>query len=458
MQIVTIVGAGFSGIALTLNLLRQVKTPLKINLIERSDRFAKGVAYSTKEDYHILNVPAIKMGLFEEEPHHFFTWLRANGYCYEPNDFVPRKIYGDYLKNIFESETSNSGAIEIFQDEAIDISKLEQGALITLENTGTFYSDQIILATGNFQKPLFVSNISGENFKFYNDPWQSDQIPYLKYSEKDKILIIGTGLTMVDIVLSLVNNNYKGKIWAISRNGRLPLPHNFESYYPSFINELKLSTNLASLINTIKKHLEIANKLDISWQAVLDTLRPHHTNLWQNLTLNERTKFLKRLGNIWNISRHRIPEKSDQILQTLISNDRLIIKKAELKKFLETKDGWNCELKETKAKNLFLENFKTIFNCSGIHHNPVQIQDRLIKNLFEAGQLCVHPLGDGFNATKEGALIDNKGTSSNCLYTIGPALKSVLGESTAVQEIRQQAKQLAFTLSMVISSQNKDVA
>jgi uncharacterized NAD(P)/FAD-binding protein YdhS len=99
---IAIIGSGASGTLLAVNLIKNAgDQPLEINLIEKKERFGRGVAYSTTTDYHLLNVPANKMGAFPDDLEHFFKWLTARNYNYFSNDFVPRKIYGEYLRDLF---------------------------------------------------------------------------------------------------------------------------------------------------------------------------------------------------------------------------------------------------------------------------------------------------------------------------------------------------------------------
>ena len=70
--------------------------PVEINLVDRREKFGRGVAYSTAQDFHLLNVPANKMGAFPDRLEHFHEWLAAKGYDFFPNDFAPRWLYGEY--------------------------------------------------------------------------------------------------------------------------------------------------------------------------------------------------------------------------------------------------------------------------------------------------------------------------------------------------------------------------
>ncbi|VUS35803.1 hypothetical protein SB6419_02492 [Klebsiella spallanzanii] len=64
---VVIIGGGFSGAAVAIHLLRLVPAGGRVTLLEPRETPGAGVAYSTTEPSHRINVPAARMQLAGEE-------------------------------------------------------------------------------------------------------------------------------------------------------------------------------------------------------------------------------------------------------------------------------------------------------------------------------------------------------------------------------------------------------
>jgi lysine/ornithine N-monooxygenase len=155
---ITIIGSGASGTLLAANLLRsEANCSLEINLVDKKEKIGRGVAYSTTSDCHLLNVPAAKMSAFADDMEHFYRWLKENDYDYQPSDFVPRKIYGKYLRDVISQSILNinsNAQINVIDDEAVDIVDDKFGTQVILKSGEILFSDQVILAFGNFAPPL----------------------------------------------------------------------------------------------------------------------------------------------------------------------------------------------------------------------------------------------------------------------------------------------------------------
>src|SRR5687768_3131970 len=104
MKRITIIGGGASGTLRAIHLMRFGRgTDVEINLVEERSRVGRGVAFGTTRDSHLLSVPAERMGAYAEDPGHFYRSLCENGHMFGPHDFVPRRLYGDYLREVFEN-------------------------------------------------------------------------------------------------------------------------------------------------------------------------------------------------------------------------------------------------------------------------------------------------------------------------------------------------------------------
>src|SRR5512138_1194658 len=106
---VVIIGGGFSGTALAVQLLRCGNARREITLIESRERLGRGIAYGTSLDAHVLNTRAGRMSLLPDDSEHFVNWLRRRGERASGGDFVSRRLYGEYVEETFLSALHEAG-------------------------------------------------------------------------------------------------------------------------------------------------------------------------------------------------------------------------------------------------------------------------------------------------------------------------------------------------------------
>lgn len=449
MKKITIIGGGATGTLLAINLIKNAgREPLEINLIEKRERFGRGIAYSATADFHLLNVPAAKMGAFPDDVEHFHRWLTAQNYDHAPSDFVPRRLYGEYLRELFDKTSANKSAnvaVKVFDDEAVDIELKADKACVVLSSGEIIESDKVVLAFGNFLPPHpKAENQAFTNAeKYFQNPWAADVFD--KISKTDDILIIGTGLTFADVVMSFHHNRHEGKIFGFSTRGLLPAVHQLGFVYDSFADELKGQTRITDLLKIVRRHIKKAEANGSNWRAVIDSLRQQTQEIWLNLPETEKRYFMQHLSRYWNIARHRLPPETAQVLDEMQAAGQLAIGKGRLQKIETGADGkFAITFAADGAENTFSAD--AIINCIGSESNFRHIESKLVKNLLGRGLINTDILKMGLDAAPDGRTIDKNGEISDAIYTIGTALKGILWESTAMPEIRSQANKLAFSL------------
>ena len=180
MKRITIIGGGASGTLLAANLLKNATdSPIEINMVEKRSVLGRGVAYSTADDVHLLNVPASRMGAYADETGNFLVWLNQRGYSYGPDSFVPRRLFGEYLLDMLDHASatkSNTVTFNVFEDDVVDIEVLDKKARMTLHSGEFIYSEKVVLAFGNFLPPH--PSVKDRSFtshpKYFRSPWQSN--------------------------------------------------------------------------------------------------------------------------------------------------------------------------------------------------------------------------------------------------------------------------------------------
>ncbi|MEJ1931680.1 FAD/NAD(P)-binding protein [Nostoc sp. NIES-2111] len=444
---IAIIGGGFSGSLVAANLLRNAATSISIKLIERSAEIGRGVAYGTKFDGHLLNVPAGKMSAFPDEPDHFLHWLHSNGYQHmTAATFAPRKVYGDYIQAILREAEANAPddvRLERILDEAIAIETTSRSTKLYLSSGRCLYAQKAVLALGNFPASLPAPIATLDNVK---DAWSHDAIADLQ--PDDSILLVGTGLTMVDAVVALHQQSFTGKIHAVSRHGLMPQCHKQVNSYPAFINVENAPKTALELLRLVRQELTRAE----DWRAVIDAIRPVTQQLWQAMPVKEQKRFLRHVKAYWEVHRHRIAEDIADILDGLMASGQLKHYGGRIQTCTESENGIDVVIREREIQKDIVLQVKRIINCTGANCDYRRFQHPLIASLQEQRLIRIHALSMGIDTATNGALIDANGNVSTMLYTLGTPRKGNLWETTAVPEIRVQAASLAQELLKSVTS------
>jgi uncharacterized NAD(P)/FAD-binding protein YdhS len=425
---VVIFGGGFSGTMLAAELARK---GVASTLIEGSGRPAKGTAYSTDEDAHLLNVPAGRMGAWADQPGHFAKEVEREGF--EPQDFVPRRRYGEYLRKIL-NEAEASGRVKVVNQDAIAAEKSGDGWLVRLADGSRVAGKALALAQGN-QAPQAPPYARGIDEKYFvNDPWSEEgraAIVRAAASGGD-VLLIGTGLTMVDMVLTLDEVRLRGRITAVSRRGQAPRAHADHGSAPVALEEVPQG----SLKRLWRWLLDRA--ASVGWRAAVDSLRPHSQALWQSWSSSEQRRFLRHARPWWDVHRHRIAPEVGGRIKRLVQIGRLEIVAGRVTDMWVKDNQLDVSIKRRGRKQPDDHAFALAVNCTGPLGSIRASKDPLLNSLFEAGLARPDALDLGLDVDEHNRLA---GTAN--AWALGPLTKGRYWEITAVPDIRGQVAAVA---------------
>lgn len=436
---IAIVGAGFSGAALAANLVRYQQHRLEISLIDKRAVFGLGEAYSTPYPYHLLNVRAHDMSAFEESPDHFVEWLQTILYPQDqldinlplPKRFVPRMMYGKYVQNLIHEVADQ---VTLIANEVIDIDPQQNAVALTLRDGQQIQADKVALALGNGVQGNFPFPVSG--VKCINNPWDFSaptQIP-----TDDTVLIIGTGLSMIDVMLTLRNQNHRGKIYALSRHGLLPLPHT-ENHIADFDLAITMHETIAALTKKIRTLAKTHRQAGGDWRSIVQALRPLIPSIWSQATIQDKKRFIRHVLPYWSVHRHRVHQKLAAMLQEMMTQGQLEIIAGRV---LEIDNG----IAKIKLRHVDgVRNLPTqwVINCMGPSQMLSGKQQPLIAALERRGLVSFDELNLGFSISPSGNIIEKSGKPSPFLYALGPPTKGMAWETIAVPEIRKQCLTIA---------------
>ncbi|HVW46375.1 MAG TPA: FAD-dependent oxidoreductase [Solirubrobacterales bacterium] len=451
---VAIVGGGFSGAMTAAHLLRRrFPEGLRIVLVERRPRVGRGIAYSTRWLAHRLNVPAAQMSAYPDDPGHFLRWVRRRDPSVGAGSFVPRFMFGDYVEETLGAavrEADGSVWLERLQDEAVTLEALDVPAgrlRLGLASGGEVRADRVVLATGNSLPvvPEWATEELRETGRYVHDPWDSGLIG-AEEAEPGPIALIGTGLTMIDVALTLGAAGDGAPLRAISRNGLLPRAHLDAQWGAPAPNPDGWPAELGQLVPEILVEAAAAADRGEDWRVVVDCLRPVTNIIWRGLEIEQQRFFVERLSRLWEIHRHRMAPEVAMALAAMRRSGKLQITAAEILDAVPRKDGVTLLLRPRgKDFEQHLTAAKVI-NCSGPSDDVERRRDPFLASVLAAGLGSPHPLGFGLDVDDDGALVDPAGGVSGRLFAVGPLRKGHLWETTAVPELRCQARDLADLL------------
>ncbi len=422
---VVIVGGGFSGALTATGLLRDAR--LDVTIVERGEApIGRGVAYATPDPRHLLNVPAERMGALPGRPGDFGAWAAGRGI---EGRYLPRQIYGDYVEaTLADAERAGPGRLRRVRDEAVRIA----GGVVVTRSGRRLEADAIVLATGVSRPPVLAAIAAVADHPAYvGDPWDHAQIARLHSARR--VLMIGTGLTTVDVALTLAGGP---EIVAVSRHGLLPAPHAItDAPCPPAVvqpGECATADELAARVT--------AAATAGDWRAVVDGLRPVTQAIWRALPAAEQERFVREHSRRWETVRSRMaPAVADRIAD-LRARGALRVEAARI----EHAEPQGERLAVTLGGRTLVVD--AVINGTGPAWDPREGDSDLVRALLADGLAAPGPLGLGLRTEADGRL---PGTA---IYTLGALRRGELWESVAVPELREQAAAVAAAIRVAGAS------
>ncbi len=454
-----IVGAGFSGTLLALHALRRAPPGTRVLLIERSRRFGHGLAYGSGNPNHLLNVPAARMSAFHDRPADFLNWLHEHppwqdctGQC-----FVPRHAFGAYIRDLLKTELrrpGNTSRLVLVRGEVQSVRPLGAELVLHLDRDRILSANLAVLATGNFPpEPPRVDDPRFYDGACYRaDPWQPGALDGLDPAAP--VLLIGTGLTAIDTVISLLDQGHAGAITAISRRGLLPLCHAEGPAAPRTA-VASLPTGALELLRFVRREARQAMARGGSWHGAVDALRPFTQDIWQAMPPSERARFLRHLRPWWDVHRHRMaPQVANRIARARAAG-QLRIRVGRIRAYHpDPAGGVEVRFRPHPRDGGGEDTVRAtrVINCSGPSCDYGRSRDPLLRSLLGSGVARPDRLHLGLDVTGTCALREASGAVSCQVFAVGPITKAMFWEMTAVPDLRRQCEALATHLAGLLGA------
>jgi len=446
---IAIVGGGAAGAAVFGELLGHACADALHWVVDRPWP-GRGAAYSTTDDRHLLNVRANGMGLFAGQLDAFLEYVSERFPGAKETDFLPRRLFGEFieaqLRESMEAARHAGRRFSVHLSAARCVEARNDGYFVRLANGQALRADAVVLALGAASpRPLrAVTRRALASGAYELDPWS---LPHRSRAPR-RLAVIGTGLTMVDVLLSAATRWPQAELVAVSRHGRIPLAH-ADSPPPAYPFQRELNsalqacTRVAPMLRLIRSALRESPGDD--WQAVLDGMRPIDAALWQSLPLHERRRFLRHARWIWEAARHRIAPASNARLQELIDGGRLRIRAARVLE-VEGDGPLQLTLRDRRTQRIEALHADLVLQATGLDTVVCYAGNPLLSQMLDDGLITADPLELGLAARPDGRLINSRGEVQPGLYAIGSLLRGNVWECTAMPEIRNIAHELAEVL------------
>jgi len=437
---IAIIGAGFSGTMAAIHLLRTLPPDFKVLLCERSGRFARGLAFASSGTPHLLNVRSTNMSAFPDQPAHFEEWLDGRGagaemVTTEAGRFATRRLYGTYLRALlFEALQRAPGRLRLQTTAVEGISQTLGGYQLLGADGRVTEVAGVVFAVGNLPSRRLSDGV------VLHDPWADDAATGLVAGRP--MLVVGTGLTMVDLVLATRKHGFAGPIVVLSRRGLLPQRHAASGGTwptPDFSPAERVS--LLAMLRRVRAEVRAAAAQGIGWRAVIDALRPVTVQLWRGFPTRERARFLRHLRPYWDVHRHRMAPDVADAFEAMLAAGTVQVRRGRLGAI--ERDGDDAVVSWHPRGGGAAENVSVqrVIFATGVPASDAG--DPLIASLCEHGLARIEPHGLGLAVTEALQLIGVDGRVSPRLWALGPLVRGVFWECTAVPDIRVQARTVA---------------
>jgi len=326
---------------------------------------------------------------------------------------------------------------------------------VRCSDESTFAVDRLVLAIGNLPgeypipRPLPVYQTS----RYVHIPWRPDALDGI-FSEDD-VLLVGQGLTATDLIVQLARRGHRGTIHALSRFGIRPQVHEPSSAPRAFPGVESVPPTIRAWTRRVRAEIDGAAATGVGWREVIDGLRPHTQAIWQSFSWEERARFMRHVRPLWEAHRHRVAPHTAALVDRFAAEGRLKFYAGRPQVIETNEKGVQVLLRRRGSIQHVSLQVAKVINCTGPRTDYTKYQHPLFIHLLARGLIDHDPLALGINALPTGEVVRYRGEPLGRIFTLGAPLKGVLWESTAVREIREQARALADTLLASIDAKER---
>ena len=448
--VIAVIGGGASGTLTAIHLLRQAaagRPPVRIALIDADGRHGLGQAYSTTHPGHLLNAPAGTMSAVAGDPGQLLRWATANRVAHD--GFLRRSDYGRYLRDTLAEAARRAGPASTVTPVTAQVARITDRARrhrlrLHLAADGHIDADIAVLAVGG-PAPTAPCPVP-DSPRYIADAWTPGALR--RVCDGRPVVVLGTGLTAMDVAIAVTDAHPRTVVHAVSRHALLPRAHrrSAEPGRPTWLPALAGPGGPVRLGELIWQVRAAMKDRPEAWEEIMDALRPHVPRLWQRLPVADRQVFLRHVARYWEVHRHRMPPETARRVSALLGTGRLSVHAGQVRAVTPEPGALRVRIEHAAGGGTEHE-AGWLINATGPDGDITRTGNPLLRDLFDRGLARPDPLRLGLDAAPSGALLDSSGRPNGTLFTLGPPLRGLWYETTAVPEIRTQAAALALRLT-----------
>lgn len=462
--VIAIIGGGLSGAAVAYHLAETLRPgEADVVVVEPKAELGRGLAYSTTDPVHRLNVPAHKMSLRSDAPEHFKAWLAGpaapaltpDATAASGDVFAPRAVFGRYVADMLAPLLA-TGRVRHVQ-ASVAAANGAEGHRLLLSDGSQLYVDLLVLAASHPKPglPRQLIAIAGHP-ALITDPF--DPMAFENIPADARLLIVGNGLTSADILATLHRRGHVGPITTLSRHGWRSQPHGTAQGETKADFAEAPARRALELLGRVRKAVARDQAAGLTWHAAFDKLRAQGPAIWAALPMTERARFLRHLRALWDVHRFRIAP------QTLDTNHKMH-QSGQLSyltgRITRVSLGDPLDLRvtlRTSRETVSVLADRVILATGPAHGSVVETQPAL-SDLAFLGLVQADPLRLGIHTAADGHAIPVAGSAADGFVLVaGPLARGTVGELMGVPEVITWAEHVARTAVAQLRQRRASVA
>ena len=462
---VAIIGGGFSGAAVAWHLARAHRPErLSISVIEPRPALGGGLAYSSEEPSHRVNVPAVRMSMVPDDPQHFARWLAGSGELERDTDalwkngdvFPRRRVFGRYVAEQLAPHLE-SGAVRHVKGQATRVIQEADRSWTVQTSAGPVTGDIIVLAATHPipAVPAALASLA-EAPGFVADPYAASALGGI--GPEASVLIVGSGLTSADMVAELDRRGHRGRILALSRRGLRSRGHPDVRGEPFGDFASVPATSALGLLEKIRATLVAAREAKVNWQSVFDQLRLQGPMLWAALAPPERARLVRQLRVFWDVHRFRIAPQVAAVLDRRYAAGTFATIAARLVASNDEVDSLAVSFQRRGQTRIETARFDAVINTTGPAHGQALQLNPALRSLTEAGLIGVDVYGLGIETSLDSRAIGQDDKAIARLFVAGPLARGTFGELMGLPEVARHAQAVAAEITKLLDTSQSAAA
>ncbi|QND67173.1 NAD(P)-binding protein [Mesorhizobium loti] len=457
---VAIIGGGFSGAALAWHLAQLHRSErISISVIEPRPLLGGGLAYSSEEPSHRVNVPAVRMSMAPDDPQHFARWLAGSGELerdidaiWKNGDAYPRRrVFGRYVAEHLAPYLS-SGAVHHVEGSATRVTRDASGTGWTVRTpSGPIGADIVVLAATHPQPgiPTALTSLS-EASGFIADPYAPSALAGI--GPDASVLIVGSGLTSADMVAELDRRGHRGRILSLSRRGLRSRGHPDIRGEPFGDFASAPAATALGLLKTIRAALASARAANVNWQSVFDQLRLQGPVVWAALAPSERARLVRQLRVFWDVHRFRIAPQVASVLDRRHAAGTFDTIAARLVASNDEDGSLAVSFQRRGQTRIETTRFDAVINTTGPAHGQALRLNPALSSLAEAGLIRTDQYGLGIETSLDSRAVGRDGKIVSTLFVAGPLARATFGELMGLPEVARHAQAVAAEITKLLET------